>query len=386
MGLEDLTATSGQVLVGVGSFTTGSRQLVTLGPTHPSRAGTLGFNLTLEQGTITGAEIEPGWMHRGAEKLFEARDWRQVIMLAARHDWLSSISGETGLAMAIEQALGIMVPHRAKLIRMALLEIGRAHAQLSLLTFVGYRLSDAKLSATIENSRQLIRQTILSIAKNRVHPMVTRLGGVSQDADDQFVNLAKNLIGDLTKTCTQIADALNQQQSKEIFGSVAELDCATIDEYGLSGPTARAVKQIPDLRFNPGYLAYSELGITNENHQAGNSALARFESLVLDIELSLQILAGTLAQLAQTSGPINIKLAKIIKVPDSKTHFRIEAPGGIAGFTVWSRAETTPWRISLRTPTFAQMCALEKLLIGVKITDFDIAVASMGYAIGDLDK
>ena len=40
-------------------------------------------------------------MHRGAEKLFEVRDYRQIIVLANRHDWLSAFSNELGLAMAV---------------------------------------------------------------------------------------------------------------------------------------------------------------------------------------------------------------------------------------------------------------------------------------------
>ena len=52
-------------------------------------------------------------MHRGAEKLFEVRDYRQIIVLANRHDWLSAFANELGVVLAVERMLGMEVPERA---------------------------------------------------------------------------------------------------------------------------------------------------------------------------------------------------------------------------------------------------------------------------------
>ncbi len=49
-------------------------------------------------------------MHRGAEKLFEVRDYRQIIVLANRHDWLSAFANELGVVLAVERMLGMEVP------------------------------------------------------------------------------------------------------------------------------------------------------------------------------------------------------------------------------------------------------------------------------------
>ena len=70
---------------------------INLGPGHPSGHGMLRLNLTLEADRIVAAEPVIGYVHRGAEKLFEARDYRQIIVLANRHDWLSAFSSELGV-------------------------------------------------------------------------------------------------------------------------------------------------------------------------------------------------------------------------------------------------------------------------------------------------
>jgi NADH-quinone oxidoreductase subunit D len=41
------------------------------------------------------------------------RDYRQIIVLANRHDWLSAFANELGVALAVERLMGIEVPERA---------------------------------------------------------------------------------------------------------------------------------------------------------------------------------------------------------------------------------------------------------------------------------
>ena len=73
-------------------------------------------------------------MHRGAEKLFEVRDYRQIIVLANRHDWLSAFANELGVVLAVERMLGMEVPVRAVWARTLLAELNRV---LNHLMFLG---------------------------------------------------------------------------------------------------------------------------------------------------------------------------------------------------------------------------------------------------------
>ena len=73
-------------------------------------------------------------MHRGAEKLFEVRDYRQIIVLANRHDWLSAFANELGVVLGVERLLGMEVPERAVWARTLLAELNRV---LNHLMFLG---------------------------------------------------------------------------------------------------------------------------------------------------------------------------------------------------------------------------------------------------------
>ena len=97
------------------TFSVGAAQgtadvVLDIAPQHPSAHGGLKLALTLDGDRIVTAEPVVGFMHRGAEKLFEVRDYRQIVMLANRHDWLSSFASELGVVLAVERMLGMEVP------------------------------------------------------------------------------------------------------------------------------------------------------------------------------------------------------------------------------------------------------------------------------------
>lgn len=82
-----------EVTVGVGAGGLATADMVlNIGPQHPATHGVLRLRVTLDGERIVAAEPIVGYMHRGAEKLFEVRDYRQIMVLANRHDWLSAFS------------------------------------------------------------------------------------------------------------------------------------------------------------------------------------------------------------------------------------------------------------------------------------------------------
>ena len=99
--------------------------ILNIGPQHPSTHGVLRIVLELDGEMIIRAEPVIGYMHRGAEKLSEYRDPRQVLVLMNRHDWLSAFNNELGWILAVERMLGIEVPERAQWIRTMMAEWNR---------------------------------------------------------------------------------------------------------------------------------------------------------------------------------------------------------------------------------------------------------------------
>ena len=105
-----------ELTVATGDLATAD-MVLNIGPQHPATHGVLRLVLRLDGERIITAEPVIGYMHRGAEKLFEVRDYRQVLMLANRHDWLAAFNNEVGVALAVERLLGMEVPTRATWLR-----------------------------------------------------------------------------------------------------------------------------------------------------------------------------------------------------------------------------------------------------------------------------
>src|SRR5512144_2021758 len=155
--------------------------VLNIGPQHPATHGVLRLRLLLDGERIVQAEPIIGYMHRGAEKLFEARDYRQIIMLANRHDWLSAFANELGVVLAVERMLGMEVPERAVWLRTLLAELNRV---LNHLMFLGsYPLELGGITPIFHafNGREELQHVLEEASGGRLHYMFNRIGGLKEE-------------------------------------------------------------------------------------------------------------------------------------------------------------------------------------------------------------
>lgn len=346
--------------------------LLDLGPDHPSRAGLLELRLWREGDLITRAEARIGMMHRGAEKLFEVRDYRQILMLADRHDWHAPFSGELVVALACEELMGLEVPERARWLRTLLAEHTR---MLSHLGFLSWVESDGSTLGL----RERLRSQTRDLSGNRIHPMLNRIGGLAADAGPDWLAAEERLAADIAAAADALEFVIDGLPS-----GVAPVADDVVAAYGLSGPIARAGGRGVDLR--PGYLAYAELDVDLDPQVSDSDARGRLRVLARELAISARLVTGCAQRLRAMSGPVSVKLPKIVKLPDAETYRCVEAPLGVAGVFLVSRGEKTPWRLRLRTPSFATVSAFEAVLPGCRVPDLELALASLGWVIGDVDK
>ena len=159
---------------------------IALGPDHPTLDGLPSVRLDVADGVVTSAEWIPGSVHRGAEKLFESRDYRQILMLVDRHDWLSAFCSEIGVVVGVERALGLTPPERAQHLRILLCELTRIAHHLAFLAPLPGALPDA-WRARAWAWRAEILDLIEAATGQRVHPMFCQVGGVRADVDAEWV-------------------------------------------------------------------------------------------------------------------------------------------------------------------------------------------------------
>ncbi|MFI9648730.1 NADH-quinone oxidoreductase subunit D [Streptomyces sp. NPDC052040] len=378
-----------ETMVGIGGAAESTDMVLNIGPQHPSTHGVLRLRLVLDGERITHAEPVVGYMHRGAEKLFEARDYRQIIMLANRHDWLSAFSNELGVVLAVERMLGMEVPERAVWMRTLLAELNRV---LNHLMFLGsYPLELGGITPVFYafQEREELQNVMEEISGGRMHYMFNRVGGLKEDLPAGWTERARTAVRDVRSRMDRFDDLV---LGNEIFRGrtrgVGVLAPATVHAYGVSGPVARASGVDFDLRRDEPYLAYGELGDTLRvvTRQEGD-CLARFECLLEQTHNALDLADACLDRLAQLApGPVNQRLPKVLKAPEGHTYAWTENPLGINGYYLVSKGDKTPYRLKLRSASFNNIQALTELLPGTLVADMVAILGSLFFVVGDIDK
>jgi NADH-quinone oxidoreductase subunit D len=363
----DALVSAKQVVGGVGpAALTRSDITLELGSHHPSTHGSLRLRLELDGDVVVTAEPLVGALHRGAEKLFEVRDYRQVLVLANRHDWLAAFNNELGVALAVERLLGMEVPTRATWLRTLLAELNRV---LSHLMFLGH------LSTEFVRLREPLQEVLEQATGGRIHVVYTRVGGLREDVPDGWVARCGAAVA---RVRTGLPDA--------DLGGLTGLGVLAVEDalsYGVSGPVARGSGLDLDLRRDDPYVAYPSLEVPVVLGSDGDAA-ARFDCLLRQVRVSLDLVDACLAVLPP--GPVNVKLPKTVRAPEGATYVWTEAPSGAAGYYLVSRGAATPWRLAMRTPSFNNVSALPAVLPGTRVQDLPAVLASFFFVVGDIDK
>jgi NADH-quinone oxidoreductase subunit D len=379
-----------ELTVSTGELAT-SDMLLNIGPQHPATHGVLRLALTLDGERIVRAVPIIGYMHRGAEKLFEARDYRQILVLANRHDWLSAFSNELGVVLAVERMLGMEVPRRAVWTRTLLAELNRVLNHLMFLGSYPIELGAITPMFYAFREREVIQAVMEEISGGRMHYMFNQVGGLKQDMPAGWLGRVRSTIDHVRVGVRRDIDAL--VRGNEIFRGrtrgIGVLDAAVAEAYGVSGPIARASGLDFDLRRDDPYLAYGEIpaDILRVITRTEGDCLARFECLLDQVYVSLDLAAHCVGVLEEIEpGPINVRLPKVVKAPEGATYAWTENPLGINGYYLVSRGERTPWRLKLRTASFNNVQVLSQLLQGQLVGDMVAILGSMFFVVGDIDK
>src|ERR1700709_1208349 len=98
---------------------------INFGPQHPAAHGVLRLVLELDGEVVERVDPHIGLLHRGTEKLIEAKTYLQAIPYLDGLDSAAPLSQEHAFCLAIERLLRLIVPKRAQYIRVLYHEISR---------------------------------------------------------------------------------------------------------------------------------------------------------------------------------------------------------------------------------------------------------------------
>jgi len=378
--------------------------LINLGAGHPSGHGMLRLRLTLEGDRIVTADPVIGYVHRGAEKLFEARDYRQIIVLANRHDWLGAFASELGVVLAAERLAGIEVPPRGVWARTLLAELNRVLSHLAFLGSYPPEVDGRADEAASETAgadetagaaqaaaraRELLQSIMEEISGGRMHYMFNRVGGLKEELPAGWLGRVGAAAAEVRADLPRIgAIVRGSERFRGRTRDVGVLSGEQIRQFGVSGPAARASGVDFDLRRDEPYLAYGELaGPLQVVTRGEGDCLARFECLLDQVAVSLDLADACASRLASLPpGPLSARIPKVLKIPEGHTYAWTEGPLGLNGYYLVSRGGKTPWRLKVRSASFSNVQVLGELLPGHRVADLSPILGSMFFVVGDMDR
>lgn len=371
------------VLTGAGTLRT-EEMVLNVGPQHPATHGVLRVKVTLDGERIVHGEPIIGYMHRGHEKLFEQRDFRQITNLVSRMDWLSGINNEIPASIAVEKLMELEVPRRAVYLRVILAEINRI---LNHLMFVGSFALELGATTPVMyafREREALQQAMEMATGGRMHFGFIRPGGLKEDVPKGFVATALKGIRQLQKAIPEYENLL---MGSEIFKArtvgVGVLSPELAMEHGVSGPILRASGVPYDVRRAEPYLNYADFDFDIPVGTTGDS-YDRYFVLMEEMKESAKIAEQALIDLP--SGSHLGDVPKRLTIPKGEIYSRAENPLGELGYFLVSDGGAKPYRVKARTPSFSNISVVSHMLKGIYVPDLIAVLGSMFFVVGDIDR
>ncbi|MEZ4443224.1 MAG: NADH-quinone oxidoreductase subunit D [Polyangiaceae bacterium] len=383
--------------------------LLNMGPSHPAMHGTVRIVVELSGETITKADVQIGFLHRGFEKMCERGTWGQCFPYVDRLNYASPMLNNVGFALAVEKMLGVTVPIRCQHYRVILGELARICDHIVCNGAMAMELGAFTPFLYFTKARELIWDIFEEETGARVTHSFGRIGGMAMPPSPSFKEMVRAA---LPAVASLVDDGKNLLLENRIFldrlENVGVMPKEQAIALGWTGPTLRSTGVAYDVRKAHPYLTYDQydfdvpVGTKGDNYD-------RFMCRVEEMIQSARIIEQALEMLPD-EGPVNIDDPRIVLPPKDQVyntiegtiqHFKIvmegvkvpagecysytEAGNGELGFYLVSDGSGTPFRVRIRAPSFATTQGLSQLIVGNMIPDVVPTFGSMNMIGGECD-
>ena len=379
------------------------------GPQHPSAHGVLRLVLEMDGEVIDRADPHIGLLHRGTEKLIEAKTYLQAVPYFDRLDYVSPQNQEHAFALATEKLLGIEAPPRGQSIRVLYAEIGRCLNHV--FTLCAFAMDVGAMTPMLWGfeERELMMEFCERVSGARMHMGYFRPGGVAHDMPDglaedihAWAERFPNFVDDCESLLTE--NRIFKQRTVDIGVITAE---QAVD-WGFTGPNLRAAGVPWDLRKAQPYDGYEQMDFDIPVGKHGD-CYDRYLVRIAELRESAKIIKQCLDQMPdgaiksedfKISPPPRSEMKRSMEalihhfklytegyhVPAGETYTAVEAPKGEFAVYLVSDGSNKPYRCKIRAPGFAHLQALELLSKGHMLADVVANLGSLDVVFGEIDR
>ncbi|MFC2130911.1 NADH dehydrogenase (quinone) subunit D [Bacteroidota bacterium] len=383
--------------------------VLNMGPQHPATHGVLRCLLRLDGETIVKLVPELGYLHRGYEKLAENMTYHDFIPFTDRNDYLAPLSNNVGIALAIDNALGIEAPPRAQWIRTLVSELARISSHLMAMGSTCLDVGAVTLLLWTFREREKLYDIMELICGARFTTSYTRIGGVANDIDDETLAKLKDWLDQYPNELKYFEKLVHRNRIFiDRIAGIGIIDAEKCISLGLTGPVLRGSGIPRDLRVDEPYLVYDQLDfnvITFNDCDVWSRYMVRIEEMKESVKMLYQILEK------MPRGPVKAVEPKAV-LPNKKdvytkmedlindfmltnfgaqpepgeTYTAIESPKGELGYFIVSDGTGEPWKLKIRAASSANLQGLSTMAEGSMIADVVAIIGSIDPIMGEADK
>jgi NADH-quinone oxidoreductase subunit D len=386
---------------------------INFGPQHPAAHGVLRLVLELDGEIVERVDPHIGLLHRGTEKLIEAKIYQQAIPYFDRLDYVAPMNQEHAFCLAVERLLGITVPRRAQLIRVLYCEIGRLLSHILNVTTQAMDVGALTPPLWGFEEREKLMVFYERASGSRMHAAYFRVGGVHQDLPPKLIDDIDAFCDPFLKVCDDLETLLTDNRifkQRNVDIGVVSLEDAW--KWGFSGVMVRGSGAAWDLRKAQPYECYSEMDFDIPIGKNGD-CYDRYCIRMEEMRQSTAIMKQCIAKLreADGQGPVSVVDNKIVPpkrgemkrsmealihhfklytegyhVPAGEVYAAVEAPKGEFGVYLVADGTNKPYKCKIRAPGFAHLQAMDFICRGHMLADVSAILGSLDIVFGEVDR
>lgn len=349
-----------------------TRTVIPFGPQHPVLPEPIHLDLVLEDEVVVEAIPNIGFIHRGLELLCRKKTFLDMTHVAERICGICSVIHGIAYCQGVEQVMNIEVPKRAELLRVIYSELHRVHSHLLWLGLAADAIGFESLFMHTWRVREMILDIFEETHGGRVILGVAKVGGVRRETSNERLHQLLAEMDKIEKEYDKISDVfLKDYTIRHRWSDVGVLSKEDAYVLGAVGPTARASGVSQDMRELKygGYEFIDFEPVVEHTCDCYGRAVVRVREIYQSFDLVRQAIAKM---------PADGEIAAPVKgFPEGEYFSRLEQPRGEVIHYVRGNGTQHLARYRVRTPTFANVAPLVKMLAGCDLADAPAIILSI---------